>query len=73
MEIGEKTRVTSILVTHDIEQALEISDRLALLEHGRMRFVGTPEEFRRSDDPVVRAFADRKAAAAAALKIMEES
>ncbi len=73
MEIGEKTKVTSILVTHDIEQALEVSHRLALLDHGRLRFVGTPDAFRRSDDPVVHAFADRKAAAAAALKIMEES
>ncbi len=73
VEIGEKTKVTSILVTHDIEQALEVSNRVALLEHGRLRFVGTPDEFRASDDPVVRAFADRKAAAAAALKIMEES
>ena len=65
--------MTSILVTHDIEQALEMSNRVALLEHGRLRFVGTPDEFRASDDAVVRAFADRKAAAAAALKIMEES
>jgi phospholipid/cholesterol/gamma-HCH transport system ATP-binding protein len=73
VEIADKTHVTSILVTHDIEQALEISQRIALLEHGHLRFVGTPDEFRRSDDPVVRAFADRKAAAAAALKIMEES
>jgi phospholipid/cholesterol/gamma-HCH transport system ATP-binding protein len=73
VEIAERTKVTSILVTHDIEQALEVSNRVALLEHGRLRFVGTPEEFRASEDAVVRAFADRKAAAAAALKIMEES
>ena len=73
VEIADKTHVTSVLVTHDIEQALEISRRIALLEHGRLRFVGTPDEFRSSDDPVVRAFADRKEAAAAALKIMEES
>jgi phospholipid/cholesterol/gamma-HCH transport system ATP-binding protein len=72
VEIAEKTHVTSILVTHDIEQALEVSDRVALLEHGKLRFVGTPAEFRASTDPVVMAFADRKAAAAAALKIMEE-
>jgi phospholipid/cholesterol/gamma-HCH transport system ATP-binding protein len=72
VEISERTRVTSILVTHDIEQALEISDRVALLEHGKLRFVGTPDEFRRSDDPVVKAFGDRKAAAAAALKILED-
>jgi len=72
VEIADRTHVTSILVTHDIEQALQISDRVALLEHGKLRFVGTPEEFRHSDDPVVKAFADRKAAAAAALKILEE-
>jgi phospholipid/cholesterol/gamma-HCH transport system ATP-binding protein len=71
VEIAEKTHVTSVIVTHDIEQALEISARVALLEHGKLRFVGTPAEFRVSDDPVVKAFADRRAAAAAALKIME--
>jgi phospholipid/cholesterol/gamma-HCH transport system ATP-binding protein len=73
LDIREKTHVTSIVVTHDIQQALEISDRVALLEHGKLRFVGPPEEFRASQDPVVRAFADREAAAeaAAALQIME--
>jgi phospholipid/cholesterol/gamma-HCH transport system ATP-binding protein len=71
LEIRERRPVTSIVVTHDIQGALEISDRVALLEHGRLRFVGTPQEFRASDDPVVRAFADRRAAAAAALAILE--
>jgi ABC-type transporter Mla maintaining outer membrane lipid asymmetry ATPase subunit MlaF len=50
-----------------------MSDRVALLEHGKLRFVGPPDEFRASADPVVRAFADRRAAAEAALKIMEEN
>ncbi len=71
-DIAERRHVTSIVVTHDIEGALRISDRVALLDHGKLRFVGPPEEFRNSDDPLVRAFADRDAAAAAALKIMEE-
>jgi len=71
-DIRDRTHVTSIIVTHDIEQALEISDRIALLQHGTLRFVGTPSEFRVSDDPVVRAFADRQAAAEAAVRIMEE-
>jgi phospholipid/cholesterol/gamma-HCH transport system ATP-binding protein len=53
--------VTSILVTHDIEGALPISDRIALLDKGRIRFVGTPAEFRRSDDVLVRAFLERDA------------
>jgi phospholipid/cholesterol/gamma-HCH transport system ATP-binding protein len=73
LDIRERTHVTSIVVTHDIEQALEISDRVALLEHGKLRFIGPPDDFRASQDPVVRAFADRRAAAeaAAALQIME--
>jgi phospholipid/cholesterol/gamma-HCH transport system ATP-binding protein len=72
LEIRDRARVTSIVVTHDIEQALEISDRVALLTHGKLRFVGTPDEFKRSEDPVVRAFADRRAAAAAALQLVEK-
>ena len=72
LEIRERTHVTSIVVTHDIEQALEISDRVALLTHGKLRFVGTPAEFRASEDPVVRAFADRRAAAEAALGMVEK-
>jgi phospholipid/cholesterol/gamma-HCH transport system ATP-binding protein len=71
LEIRERTHVTSIVVTHDIEQALEISDRVALLSHDRLRFVGTPAEFRASHDPVVRAFADREAAAEAAAQLVE--
>lgn len=71
-DIRDRTEVTSIIVTHDIEQALEISDRVALLEHGVLRFVGTPDAFRASEDPVVRAFADRRMAAEAAVRIMEE-
>jgi len=71
-EIAERRDVTSVVVTHDIEGALGISDRIALLDHGKLRFVGAPQEFRGSQDPLVLAFADRHAAAAAALKIMEE-
>jgi phospholipid/cholesterol/gamma-HCH transport system ATP-binding protein len=53
--------VTSVVVTHDIEGALPISDHVALLDQGRIRFMGTPEEFRKSDDVLVRAFLERNA------------
>ena len=53
--------VTSILVTHDIEGALPISDHVAMLDRGRIRFVGTPQEFRESEDRLVRAFLERDA------------
>ena len=64
--IAERYRQTCVLVTHDVEGALALSDRVALLDRGRLRFVGTPEEFRRSEDPLVRAFGEREAAAGAA-------
>jgi len=71
MSIAERTKVTSIVVTHDIEGALEMSHRVALLDNGKLRFIGTPGEFRQSEDPLVMAFADRQAAARAALKLIE--
>lgn len=58
-QLAGELGVTSIIVTHDIEGTLPISDRVALLDHGRIRFVGTPDEFRASDDQLVRAFIER--------------
>lgn len=72
-DIRQRMKVTSIVVTHDIEQAFDISTRIALLQDGQLRFVGTPAEFRNSSDPAVRAFADRQAAASRAADIMEIS
>ncbi len=54
---------TSVVVTHDVEGALGLCDRIALLDQGRIRFVGTPEAFRASRDPLVQAFVDRRVAA----------
>ena len=71
MSIAERTKVTSIVVTHDVPGALEMSHRVALLDNGKLRFIGSPEDFRRSEDPLVMAFADRDAAAKAALRLIE--
>jgi phospholipid/cholesterol/gamma-HCH transport system ATP-binding protein len=58
-QLGTDLGVTSIIVTHDIEGTLPISDRVAMLDHGRIRFVGTADEFRNSSDALVRAFLER--------------
>ena len=68
--LSRELRVTSVLVTHDVEGALWMCDRVAMLEGGRIRFCGTPGDFRACTDPVVRAFVDR-AAAEAALDVVE--
>ena len=58
-QLAGELGVTSIIVTHDIEGALPISDRVALLDKGQIRFVGTADEFRDSEDALVRAFIER--------------
>ncbi|HET7275652.1 MAG TPA: ATP-binding cassette domain-containing protein [Longimicrobiaceae bacterium] len=57
--LSDELGVTSIIVTHDIEGALPIADHVAMLDRGKIRFVGTPGEFRNSDDVLVRAFLER--------------
>ena len=66
LDIAARTGVTSLIVTHDIEGALPISDRIALLQGGKVRFVGTPVEFVNSKELLVRAFAHRSEAEVAA-------
>ena len=48
--------VTSILVTHDLKSAFQLSDRLAMIDDGGIIKVGTPAEFRSATDPRVRNF-----------------
>lgn len=60
--LAAELSATSIVVTHDVQGALAISDRVALLTDGRIRFEGTPAEFTSSDDSAVRAFTNRRIA-----------
>lgn len=62
VRLSRELEVTSLVVTHDIEGGLLICDRVAMLNRGRLRFCGTPDEFKTSDDPFVQAFQDREAA-----------
>lgn len=51
-----RLHVTSIVVTHDIDSAFRVGDRVAFLHEGRIRFSGSVEEARRTDDPLLRDF-----------------
>jgi sulfate transport system ATP-binding protein len=42
--IHDATGVTTVFVTHDQEEALELADRVAILNHGVIEQVGTPQE-----------------------------
>ena len=52
----QKHKVTSILVTHDMESVYVTADRVALINNGKIVAVGTPEDFRQSDNPLIRGF-----------------
>ena len=49
---------TALIVTHDVPEALAASDQVALLNQGRIAFVGTPTEFSISKNPFVSLFRD---------------
>jgi sulfate/thiosulfate transport system ATP-binding protein len=42
--LHDEIHVTSILVTHDQEEALEVADRIVVMNHGQIEQIGTPEE-----------------------------
>jgi phospholipid/cholesterol/gamma-HCH transport system ATP-binding protein len=50
--------LTTLLVTHDVEESLAIADRIILVGNGRIMAVGTPQAMRESSDPFVRQFID---------------
>ena len=47
---------TTVIVTHDLNFALYLSDRIAMIDDGRIVEVGTPAQLRASENPVVRNF-----------------
>jgi phospholipid/cholesterol/gamma-HCH transport system ATP-binding protein len=57
-DMAAKLKITSIIVTHDIKLAFTISNRIAMLENGNFEISGTPDELRKSANPVVKAFID---------------
>jgi phospholipid/cholesterol/gamma-HCH transport system ATP-binding protein len=62
----EKIGATSIVVTHDMNSAYTVGNRIAMLYEGTVRQIGTVEEIQRSHDPVVRQFIEGRPEAAVA-------
>jgi phospholipid/cholesterol/gamma-HCH transport system ATP-binding protein len=56
LETQKNFGVTSVVVTHDMESAYRIADRIAVLYEGRFVQIGTPDEIRKSDHPYVQEF-----------------
>ncbi len=60
-ELADRLAMTCVVVSHDLSSIFGIADRIAMLYRGRVQLLGTPEEFRRSDDPIVSQFINGRA------------
>ena len=56
IDLNHKLGVTSVVVTHEMDSAFRIADRMVLLDRGQFIVSGTPDEMRNSTDPLVRQF-----------------
>lgn len=54
--LGAKLGVASIVVTHEMQSAFRIADRMVLLYRGDIVAEGTPDEIRNSENPIVQQF-----------------
>ncbi len=56
INLSEKSKVTCVIVTHEMDSAFRIATRMAMLYHGKIIEEGTPEEMKKSRNPVVSQF-----------------
>ena len=53
ISLSDQSKVTSIIVTHEMDSAFRIGTKMAMLYKGEIIEVGTPDEFKQSTNPVV--------------------
>ncbi|HEV8631029.1 MAG TPA: ATP-binding cassette domain-containing protein [Thermoanaerobaculia bacterium] len=61
LELEERLDLTAVTITHDMESAFRIADRIGMLHKGRVIALAAPEEFRQLPDPRVQQFLRREA------------
>jgi phospholipid/cholesterol/gamma-HCH transport system ATP-binding protein len=56
ISLKEKVNLTTVIVSHDLNFALYLSDRVGMMHGGQIVEIGTPEQIKRSQNPIVRSF-----------------
>ncbi len=56
LNLKQRIHVTSLVVSHDRDLAFGIADRIAVIHEGRILTIGTPDEVKRFNDPVLQKF-----------------
>jgi phospholipid/cholesterol/gamma-HCH transport system ATP-binding protein len=52
-DLSDRLHVTSLVVSHDLPSIFGIADRIVMLYKGKVRLIGTPNDFKSSTDPVI--------------------
>lgn len=60
-ELNDTLGLTSVVVSHDLHETFAIADRVAFIANGRLVALGTPDELRQSEDPLVSQFVQAQA------------
>ncbi|MCA9400802.1 MAG: ABC transporter ATP-binding protein [Candidatus Omnitrophica bacterium] len=62
VEMRDKLKVTSIVVTHDMSSAYKVADTISMFYHGQVIAEGTPDEMKNTTHPVVKQFINGESA-----------
>ena len=60
-QLNDTLGITSIVVSHDLEEAFRIADQVIVLANGKIAAQGTPQEVQHSTDPLVHQFVNGEA------------
>lgn len=60
LRLKEAMNVTIVVVTHELESALKIADRITVLGEGRLLMTGTVDEIRNSTDETIQSMLNRR-------------
>jgi phospholipid/cholesterol/gamma-HCH transport system ATP-binding protein len=60
LRLRDAMRMSIIVVTHDLESAFRIADRIAVLDHGEILAIGSVDEVQRSDNPRIQDLLHRR-------------
>ncbi len=71
LDLKHKLGVTSIVITHDMKSAFEISDNLAMLYEGKMQLAAQKDIFKRTQNPYVKQFIEGSAIGPIKMKISD--
>jgi phospholipid/cholesterol/gamma-HCH transport system ATP-binding protein len=55
-QLNDTLGLTSIIVSHDLDETFHIADQVIVLANGKIAAQGTPDEVRHSTDPLVKQF-----------------